>query len=80
MLTVAKHIRQSKYLYGYVSEEVVGSKVRMHFLSACLHSFCRWLLMFGSNVEIESPEKAREILMELVDELSTHHLRQPILR
>jgi hypothetical protein len=77
--TFAKYIRQSKYLYGYVSEEVVGTKVRMHFLSACFHSFGRWLLQFGNNVEIESPEKAKEVLTELVEELSAHHLRQPIL-
>jgi predicted DNA-binding transcriptional regulator YafY len=78
--TTARYIRQNKYLYGYVSEEVIGTKVRMHFLSACLHSFCRWLLMFGANVEIESPEKAKEVLTDLVEELTAHHLRQPVLR
>jgi len=78
--TFAKYIRQSKYMYGYVSEEVVGAKVRMHFLISCFHSFGRWLLQFGNNVEIESPEKAKDVLTELVEELSAHHLRQPILR
>jgi predicted DNA-binding transcriptional regulator YafY len=77
-LSVAKHLKHTKYFYGYVSEEIIGTNVRMHFLSACLHSFCRWLLMFGNAVEIEYPEKAKDILVELVDELSIHHLRQPV--
>lgn len=77
-VSVAKHVKQSKYFYGYVSEEITGTKIRMHFLSACLYSFCRWLLMFGNAVEIEYPDKAKDILVELVDELSTHHLRQAV--
>jgi hypothetical protein len=36
--------------------------------------------MFGANVEIESPEKAKEVLTDLVEELTAHHLRQPVLR
>jgi len=77
--SITKFIKQTKYAHGYVSEEIVDSKVRMHFLSSCLHSFCRWLLMYGNNVEIEFPERAREIMSELVDELAVHHLRQPVI-
>jgi hypothetical protein len=36
--------------------------------------------MYGNNVEIESPEKAKEVMVELVEELSAHHLRQPEFR
>lgn len=78
-LAVARHVRQSKYLHGFVSEEVAGDKVRMHFLSSSLHGFCRWLLMFGKYVEIEQPEKARELLVELVEELGAHHLRHSVV-
>jgi predicted DNA-binding transcriptional regulator YafY len=77
-LSMAKNVRQSKYLHGYVSEEITGTKIRMHFLSACFYSFCRWLLMFGSTVEIEYPEKAKDILVELVEELSSHHMRHTV--
>lgn len=76
---VARHVRQTKYLYGFVSEETNGGKISMHFLSAGLHSICRWLLMYGRYVEIEYPEKARDLLVELVEELSDHHLRQSVL-
>ncbi|HTE31407.1 MAG TPA: YafY family protein, partial [Chryseolinea sp.] len=76
--SIARYVKQTKYMYGFVSEEVVGSKVRMHFLSACHRSLGRWLLTWGNNVVIESPEKAKEVLIELVDELSAHHLRQGV--
>jgi predicted DNA-binding transcriptional regulator YafY len=76
---VARHVRQTKYLYGFVSEETIEGKIRMHFLSASLHSICRWLLMYGKYVEIEYPEKARDLLVELVEELSAHHLRQSVI-
>jgi len=75
-IAVAKHVRQTKYLHGFVSEENLGTKVRMHFLSSSFHSFCRWLLMYGKYVEIEQPERARNLLIELVEELSAHHLQQ----
>ncbi len=76
---VAKHVRQSKYSFGFVSEENLGTKVRMHFLSAGLHSICRWLLTYGKYVEIEQPEKARDLMVDLVEELTAHHLRQTVV-
>ncbi|MBA4055533.1 MAG: DNA-binding transcriptional regulator [Marivirga sp.] len=78
--SVTRHLRQMKYYYGYVSEEVVGTKVRMCFLSGCHHSICRWLLSFGNAVEIEYPEKAKDVLIDLVEELSNHHLRQAVVQ
>lgn len=77
--SVIRHLRQMKYYYGYVSEEVVGAKIRMLFLSACHYSICRWLLSFGNMVEIEYPEKAKEIMIDLVEELSAHHVRQAVV-
>ncbi len=77
--SVIRHLKQTKHYYGYVSEETVGNKVRVYFLSACFHSICRWLLSFGNAVEIEYPEKAKDIMIELVEELSLHHLRQAVV-
>lgn len=70
--------KPSKYMYGYVSEEAVGSKIRMNFLTWSLHSLSRWVMTFGNMAEIESPQSAREVLIELIDELSAHYVRQPI--
>ncbi len=76
--SIARYTKQSRYFYGFVSEEAEGSKIRMHFLSSCLHSLSRWLLTYGNMVEVESPEKAKEVIAELIEELSMHHLRQPV--
>lgn len=77
-IAVAKHVGHMKYFYGFVSGEENKNKVRMHFLSSSLHAFCRWLLMFGSAVEIEYPERLKEMMNSLVDELSNHYLRQSV--
>ncbi len=78
--SIAKFTKQARYFYGFASEEATeGNKVRMHFLSSCLHSLCRWLLTYGNMVEIESPDEARELVVELIEELTAHHV-QPVTR
>jgi predicted DNA-binding transcriptional regulator YafY len=74
----AKFINSIKYMYGFASEEELDSKVRMTFLTGYIKSLCRWLLMFGSSVTVEHPEKAKEIIVELLDEL-TFHYQSPVV-
>ena len=71
--SVSRYLRNSKYYYGFVSEEDLEDKIRMTFLAGSFRSFCRWLLMYGTAVEIESPDKLKETMEELVDELSIHY-------
>ena len=77
--SISRFARQARYYYGFASEEVVDGKVRMHFLSSCLHSLCRWLLTYGNMVEIESPDEAKDLVVDLIEELSAHHV-QPVAR
>lgn len=77
--SVARFARHMRYYYGFASEEISGDKVRMHFLSSCLHSLCRWLLTYGNMVEIESPDEARDLIVDLIDELAVHY-GQPVSR
>jgi predicted DNA-binding transcriptional regulator YafY len=69
----ARYIGNSRYAYGFVSEEEASGKIRMTFLTAHLNGIARWLLMFGNEVEIESPASLRDRIAELVEELSTHY-------
>ncbi|HEY4654124.1 MAG TPA: YafY family protein [Cyclobacteriaceae bacterium] len=69
----ARHIGERKYGYGFVAEEDLGDAVRMTFLTGFLPSLGRWLLSYGSAVEIESPEKLREIVHDLLGELNDHY-------
>ncbi len=71
--SAAKFIGSTRYNYGFVSEEEVDGKVRMTFLTCYLTGISRWLLMFGKEVEIESPENLKGMLCDLVEELSAHY-------
>lgn len=71
--SVVKFLRHAKYFYGFVSEEDVDDRVRMTFLAANLHGFCRWLLMYGNAVEIESPAHVREMMGQLAEDLALHY-------
>lgn len=76
----AKFIGSTKYLYGFASEEELDSKVKMVFLTCYLKGLCRWLLMFGSGVTLEQPEKAKEIIADLVEELNMHYQPQSVVQ
>lgn len=71
--SVAKHVCEQRHWYGFAAEEDLGDKVRMTFLTGYIRPLARWLLMFGTNVTIEAPEKLKEIMAELVEELSMHY-------
>lgn len=74
--SVSRFIGNMRYHYGFISEEDAGDdKIRMTFLTSYTKSLCRWLLMYGTQVQIESPETAKEIVNALVEELSDYYLR-----
>jgi len=74
----AKFIGNTKYMYGFASEEELDTKVRMTFLTGYMKSICRWLLMYGKSVTIEHPEKTKEIISELLEELNLHYQPQVV--
>jgi predicted DNA-binding transcriptional regulator YafY len=67
-------------MHGFASEEDLETKVRMTFLTGYVKSLCRWLLMFGNGVTIEQPEKAKEVISELLEELNFHYQTPAIAR
>ena len=75
----SNYTKSSRYYYGYVSEEDLGEKCRMTFLVAHTRSFCRWLMMYGTAVEIEHPAALRETMEELVEELAAHYSSGSVL-
>lgn len=78
--THARFIGSTKYTYGFASEEELETQVRMTFLTCYMKALCKWLLMFGSGVTIEQPEKAKDIIGELLEELNFHHNVQAVDR
>lgn len=69
----ARFIGKTRYNYGFVSEEDLGEKIRMTFLTCYIKGLCHWLLMFGNRVEIESPDLVKQQVAELVEELAEHY-------
>jgi predicted DNA-binding transcriptional regulator YafY len=77
--SISKYLKNVKYYYGFVSEEELQDRVRMTFLVGNYKSFCRWLVMYGNAVDLESPDKLRVTMEELVDELTAHY-KTPVLQ
>ena len=78
--SMARYLGNSKYMYGLASEELLDNKVRMTFLTSHIRPLCRWLLMFGKSVTIEHPDKTKDIIAELLEELNQHYQTQEIAR
>lgn len=70
---MAKYLVEQKYMNGFVSEEDMGTCIRMKFLTASLFYFGRWLLTYTDNVMVELPECLKTQMKELSEKLSVHH-------
>ena len=56
----------------------LGDRIRAEFVMDHLDFIARWLLMYGKGVEIESPNRLRERVAELTEELYSHHIQKVI--
>lgn len=73
--TVARYIGNQKYFHGYAGEKQLGDIIEMKFYIHSNNFFARWLMMFGKDITIISPE---ELLLEAenqVLELQQHYLK-----
>lgn len=71
--SIARYIGEQKYTYGFVSEEYLGNKLKMTFLTAYPSALARWLLMYGNMVEVESPNSFKAKVVDLLVQLNEHH-------
>ena len=69
----SRYVKNARYYYGYVSEELAGDRCHMTFLVSNMRSFCRWLMSYGTAIEIESPDKLKETMEEMLEELAHHY-------
>jgi predicted DNA-binding transcriptional regulator YafY len=68
-------VNNSKHYFGFVSEGEMDGQIRMKFLTADFSMMARWVLSYGSGVEIESPEELKSLVIGLVEELQDHYLK-----
>ncbi|MEM0941995.1 MAG: YafY family protein [Bacteroidota bacterium] len=67
---------EQKYYMGFVEEQKLkNSRFRMKFVTPHYNYLARWLMMFGSEVEILSPPEFQKIANMHAKELVEHHSR-----
>lgn len=71
----ARYVIEQKYLYGFVGQEEQDDRILMTFMTPSVNYFARWLLMYGSTINIISPQRLKDKIVELVKELNEHHLK-----
>ncbi|MBO0937412.1 YafY family transcriptional regulator [Fibrella sp. HMF5335] len=69
---MARYARRERYGFGFIKEETRNDRVYMHFLTQSTEGFCRWLLMYGQTVQIESPDALRNYMQHLAQEAIAH--------
>lgn len=76
--SVCRYLSEQRYGYGFVSQEDLGTQVRMRFQTAHLHTMARWLLMYGNSVTVEHPPRLLEWMQTLAGEISEHYLKSTV--
>jgi predicted DNA-binding transcriptional regulator YafY len=64
-----KLIEDSKYWYGFLSEEEAGENVSMQFSNDELNGFAVWLLNTGSHAKVQEPAELKQIIQSYVKEM-----------
>lgn len=78
VVTFDKSAMRGRPIYGSISTTDLGERVRAEFLMDSLTYMARWLLMYGTNAEVEEPEELRTMMAELAEELFAHYSKSPI--
>jgi predicted DNA-binding transcriptional regulator YafY len=68
-----KSALRGRPLYGSIAQTDLGDRIRAEFMVDSMNYLARWLLMYGTSVEVEEPESLRDSVSELVEELFEHY-------
>jgi predicted DNA-binding transcriptional regulator YafY len=79
VVTFDKSAMRGRPIYGSISTTDLGDRVRAEFLMDSLTYMARWLLMYGTNAEVEEPEELRSTMAELAEELFAHYSKSAVL-
>ncbi len=72
-ITFDKSAIRSRSLYGCVSQEDLGDRMRAEFMIDSIDYMANWLLMFGAKVTVESPDELKMKLAEITENLYNHY-------
>jgi predicted DNA-binding transcriptional regulator YafY len=71
---VARYLGHQKYYYGLVEEKPVDNRMELTFMNNYpMEHFARWILMWGNDVDIITPDELKTRMKELARELMEHY-------
>lgn len=74
-LSFDKSMLPARPFYGAINEKDLGSRMQIEYLMDNLELTVRWLLPYGTSVEIEEPEELKALMAKRTEELFTHYSR-----
>lgn len=77
VVVLDKKVLKERTLSSTTTQTDLGDYIRAEFMMDSVDFIARWLLMYGSGVEVESPDILRERVAQLSEELFLHHSRIP---
>jgi predicted DNA-binding transcriptional regulator YafY len=69
---MAFYAARERYGFGFIKEEPSNDRVYMQFLTQYTEGLCRWLLMYGQTVRIESPGELRTQMQQMAQEVASY--------
>jgi len=70
---MVRYIGDQKYRHGWAWEKKVDGGLEMTFLSSHPDYFARWILIWGSGVQVRKPDSVIKQIKTLVNELYKHY-------
>jgi len=70
---MARFAHDQRYSFGFISQEETLDGIRMTFLTQCLKTLGRWLLMYGNSIRVEHPTELHEIMRQYIQEMVEHY-------
>lgn len=70
-----KSVLRGRPLYGSIAQTDLGERIRAEFMIDSTNYLAKWLLMYGTAIEVEEPQELKVTMAELVEELHEHYAR-----
>jgi predicted DNA-binding transcriptional regulator YafY len=80
VVTFRKDSLRGRPLYGSIQQTDLGDRIRAEYMLDNMNWMARWLLMFGTGAEVESPDELKQMVSNLIEELRDHHMAQVNLK
>lgn len=67
--TMAVHLVEQKFNYGFAGESPRGRRTKMNFQAPCIQAFSRWYITFADQANIIEPASLKTLVKERLQEM-----------